>query len=118
MLAGATGIVPELLGRPFWGAMPRGLRAKLTRRQWLRASAASGGAFLLGFDEIGWPKPPRPQQKDPFAGGEQLGLADFIHEGRVEMETAFGSELDGRLYSDLSKLTSQNAVTPVEKFYV
>jgi len=74
--------------------------------------------LLLGFDEIAWPKPPRPQQKDPFAGGKQLGLADFIHEGRVEMEIALGSELDGRLYTDLSKLTSQDRVTPVEKFYV
>jgi DMSO/TMAO reductase YedYZ molybdopterin-dependent catalytic subunit len=74
--------------------------------------------LLLGFDEIGWPKPPHPQQKDPFAGGKQLGLANFIHEGRVETETALGTELDGRLYTDLSKLSSQNPVTPVEKFYV
>jgi len=98
--------------------MAGGMRTKLTRRRWLRAGAASGGALLLGFDEIAWPKPPRPQQKDPFAGGKQLGLADFIHEGRVEMEIALGSELDGRLYTDLSKLTSQDRVTPVEKFYV
>ena len=118
MWPGATGIVPELPGRPFWGPMAGGMRTKLTRRRWLRAGAASGGALLLGFDEIAWPKPPRPQQKDPFAGGKQLGLADFIHEGRVEMEIALGSELDGRLYTDLSKLTSQDRVTPVEKFYV
>jgi DMSO/TMAO reductase YedYZ molybdopterin-dependent catalytic subunit len=74
--------------------------------------------LLLGLDEIGWPNPPHPQQKDPFAGGEQLGLADFIREVRVEMETALGTELDGRLYTDLSKLTSQNPVTAEEKFYV
>ncbi len=118
MWPGTTRIVPELPGRPFWGPMAGGMRTKLTRRRWLRAGAASGGALLLGFDEIAWPKPPRPQQKDPFAGGKQLGLADFIHEGRVEMEIALGSELDGRLYTDLSKLTSQDRVTPVEKFYV
>src|SRR5437667_8013167 len=98
--------------------MARGLRAKLTRRRWLAAGAASGGALLLGFDVAGWPEPPRPQHKDPPAGGKLLGLADFIYEGRVETETALGTALDGRLYTDLSKLTSQNPVTPVEKFYV
>ncbi len=98
--------------------MARGPRAKLTRRQWLTAGAASAGALLLGFDVAGWPEPLRPQQKDPFAAGKLLGLADFIREGRVETETALGTELDGRLYTDLSRLTSQNPVTPEEKFYV
>ncbi len=110
MWPGATGIVPELPGRFYWGAMAEGIRAKITRRDWLRVGAASGGALLLGFDVAGWPEPPRPQQKDPFAGGKQLGW--------VEMETALGSELDGRLYTDLSKLTTQNPVTQVEKFFV
>jgi len=98
--------------------MARRQSAKLTRRQWLRAGAASGGALLLGFADGGRSNPPRPQRKDPFAGGKQLGLADFVREGHVEMETAIGTELDGRLYTDLSKLTSQDPVTPVERFYV
>jgi DMSO/TMAO reductase YedYZ molybdopterin-dependent catalytic subunit len=34
------------------------------------------------------------------------------------METAFGAELDGRLYTDLSTLESENLVTPTDRFYV
>jgi DMSO/TMAO reductase YedYZ molybdopterin-dependent catalytic subunit len=97
--------------------MARGSRAKLTRREWLRAGGVSGGALLAGFYKVRWPEPPH-RQKDPFAGGKQLGLADFVHEGPVEMETAFGAELDGRLYTDLSPLESQSSVTPTDRFYI
>jgi DMSO/TMAO reductase YedYZ molybdopterin-dependent catalytic subunit len=34
------------------------------------------------------------------------------------METAFGDGLDGRMYTDLSRLTPQNVVTATESFYV
>jgi len=34
------------------------------------------------------------------------------------MDAAQGTELDGRLYTDLSKLSLQEAVTPTEKFYI
>src|SRR5256884_4995300 len=34
------------------------------------------------------------------------------------MDAAQGTELDGRLYTDLSKLSLQEPVTPTEKFYI
>src|SRR5258708_37773886 len=34
------------------------------------------------------------------------------------MDTAFGAELDGRLFTDLSTLTAPDLVTPTAKFYI
>ncbi len=36
----------------------------------------------------------------------------------MPMETAFGAGLDGRMYTDLSKVTPQKPVTPTESFYL
>ncbi|PYU15166.1 MAG: hypothetical protein DMG37_05595, partial [Acidobacteria bacterium] len=55
----------------------------------------------------------------PFAGGKQLGTVDFLNEPPVSLEVPQGSELDGRLYTDLSVLeASDGAVTPSERFYI
>lgn len=55
---------------------------------------------------------------DPFWGGKLLGQLDFLDEGPVEMDSAFGSELDGRLYTTLSNVSDQNLVTPADRFYL
>ena len=78
----------------------------------------SGGALLADVSRIAWPIPPRSQQTDPLAGGTRLGTVDFINEGSVPLGTPQGSELDGRLYTDLSMLEPQNAITPTQKFYI
>jgi DMSO/TMAO reductase YedYZ molybdopterin-dependent catalytic subunit len=62
--------------------------------------------------------PPRVEQDDVFAGGKQLGTVDFIDEGRPEMDTPVGEELDGRLFTDLSTMRFGEEVTPTEHFYV
>lgn len=36
----------------------------------------------------------------------------------MPMGEAFGAELDGRLYTDLSRLTAENSIVPVEQFYI
>ena len=60
-----------------------------------------------------------PLQKDPLAGGKQLGTVDFLNEPPVPLEVPQGSELDGRLYRDLSMIEASDAVvTPSEKFYI
>lgn len=43
---------------------------------------------------------------------------DFVNEPPSLPEVAQGSELDGRLYTDLSVLEGPDAVTPAEKFYI
>ena len=47
-----------------------------------------------------------------------MGAAAFVGETERPLEQAFNSGLDGRLYTDLSKLEPTNLVTPSEAFYV
>jgi DMSO/TMAO reductase YedYZ molybdopterin-dependent catalytic subunit len=98
--------------------MAKGLMAKLTRRKFVKASVISGGALFTGFYEVGWPELTYARQRDAFTGGRLLGAVEFLHEGPTPMETALGAELDGRLYTDLSRLESQDPVTATEKFYI
>jgi len=99
-------------------ALMGGFKPKLTRRDFLQASLIAGGTLVIGFDKMSWLEPSKGEDKDPFQGGKQLGLLDFVGEGRSPLDTVFGAGLDGRLYTDLSSMTPENAVTPVEKFYI
>src|SRR6266700_80183 len=94
------------------------LKENVTRRALLRAGLICGGALLTCFDEIAWAKPSLEQEKGAFAGGKLLGLVDFADERLVQMDTAFGAELDGRLYTDLSTLSGTEPATPTAKFYI
>ena len=98
--------------------MPSGMETKLSRRTLLKATMLSGGALLADLHGIAWPVAAQSQQTDPFAGGRRLGTVDFINEGPVPLDTPQGSELDGRLYTDLSPLEPRNLITPEEKFYI
>jgi DMSO/TMAO reductase YedYZ molybdopterin-dependent catalytic subunit len=103
-----------------WGTM-------LTRREFAKKGAVCGGALLTGLERVVWPMPSPGATKlgaaqqpaeDPFSGGKQVGVVDFIDEPRVEMEKALDAELDGRLYTDLSALSLNDQATPTEKFYI
>jgi DMSO/TMAO reductase YedYZ molybdopterin-dependent catalytic subunit len=98
--------------------MTGGIRKKISRRELLRGSLVAGGTLLLGFDEVVWPKPLQDTAQNPLAGGKHVGVVEFSKEALVPMETAFGDGLDGRMYTDLSKLTPQTAITPTKIFYV
>ena len=98
--------------------MPSGMETKLSRRTLLKATMLSGGALLADLHGIAWPITTQSQETDPFAGGRRLGTVDFINEGPVPLDTPQGSELDGRLYTDLSMLDPRNPITPTEKFYI
>ena len=100
--------------------------SSIARRRFLQNGLGLGGALLLGScgggsdGEPGSPTPtPTPSAcPDPFAGGERQGDAAFVGESERPLEQAFNSGLDGRLYTDLSKLEPANLVTPSEAFYV
>src|SRR5205823_5247482 len=64
------------------------------------------------------PSPPPTGCPDQFAGGQQLGVAEFVGESTRPLEQAFDSGLDGRLFTDLSKLEPSNLVTPNDAFYI
>src|SRR5258708_29007286 len=95
-----------------------GLKEKVTRRALVRAGLICGGALLAGFDGLARAKPGLEQEKGAFASGKLLGLVDFADERPVQLDTAFGAELDGRLYTDLSTLAASDPVTPTAKFYI
>jgi DMSO/TMAO reductase YedYZ molybdopterin-dependent catalytic subunit len=78
------------------------------------------GGVLCGFEGLDGPGllGLGRQGAEPFRGGELLGRVAFLNEGPVEMGTAFGSELDGRLFTALDDLTDKSLVTPAERFYL
>jgi DMSO/TMAO reductase YedYZ molybdopterin-dependent catalytic subunit len=55
---------------------------------------------------------------DPFAGGELLGTLGWPLEDNPPMETKLGTGWDGRLYTDLEKVSADSLVIPVEAFYI
>ncbi len=103
------------------------LGTRLGRRSLLKATLVSAGALLADLMDpatalpsfaTAWQAPRQNFRRDPFAGGRPLGTIDFINEGSVPLDIPQGSELDGRLYTDLSTLRSQNAATATEEFYI
>ena len=76
-------------------------KAKLTRREMLRASLTAGGVALVGFHDFSLPDFFGSAREDAFKGGKYLGLIEFVGEGLIPMETPMGAGLDGRLYTCL-----------------
>jgi DMSO/TMAO reductase YedYZ molybdopterin-dependent catalytic subunit len=91
---------------------------KIGRRELLRRSLFASGSQLLRFDKAAPTSLLLSQEDDIFASGEQLGSVEFLEQLSVPMETGFGEGLDGRLYTDLSKLGPPTVITPTESFYV
>jgi DMSO/TMAO reductase YedYZ molybdopterin-dependent catalytic subunit len=91
---------------------------RLARRELLRESIFAGGALLAGLCKARWPVEVDAQETNSSRVGKMLGVVEFSDEARVPMGEAFGAELDGRLYTDLSGMTAQDSTTPTEHFYI
>lgn len=93
-----------------------------TRRQFLRVSFLAGGALLTGFKHLdnllARGLADVATVGNSFQGGRFLGLIDFSGESQAPLDTLFGTELDARLFTDLSTIQPQNLITPTDKFYV
>ena len=94
----------------------RGL-VKPDRRDFLRASLLGSGTLLLGFDKLSGFARPQNERDNPFRGGKQLGILEFTGESQAPLDAIIGAGLDARLFSDLSRLSPEQLVTPIEKFY-
>jgi DMSO/TMAO reductase YedYZ molybdopterin-dependent catalytic subunit len=84
----------------------------LNRRHFVRLTSLGSGAVLCGFD-AGFC-----EAKTGKDNGESLGQVEFVNEGQVGMDQAFGEELDGRLYTGLDGLDEAHLVTAEDRFYV
>jgi DMSO/TMAO reductase YedYZ molybdopterin-dependent catalytic subunit len=94
------------------------LKKRLTRREWIAGAGLVGGSLFCGFELIGCQAPISVSGGDSFEGGKLLGTINFIGEDEVPFAEPTGTELDGRLRVDLSKLTADDFVTPTDKFYI
>ena len=90
----------------------------LTRRSLLKSSMLASGVLLSGGGRLTWGLPSSQTAGDAFRGGKRLSVIDFSEELPIEMGTKQGSELDGRLYTDLSTLASEAPITPTQDFYL
>jgi DMSO/TMAO reductase YedYZ molybdopterin-dependent catalytic subunit len=84
----------------------------------LKGSLIAGGVSLVGFRDLRLPSFFGNPQTNRFQNGQLLGLIEFADEAPVRLDTAMGAGLDGRLYTDLSKIAPSNPVIPNEKFYL
>lgn len=88
----------------------------MNRRQWMRSAFAA--AILAGLDRTGWLWAQQQSTPDLLRGGRREGTLTFADEANVPMEQPFGEELDGRSYTDLSRLAPESVKTPTAAFYV
>jgi DMSO/TMAO reductase YedYZ molybdopterin-dependent catalytic subunit len=91
---------------------------KLSRREWLRSSFVAGATLLVGSRDFLASIASGGEIENPFQEGKMLGVLEFSDEARVPMDTPFGSELDERLYTDLSQLAPGDLLTPNAAFYI
>ena len=99
---------------------------RTTRRQLLQGAVGSSGLLLLNCASRGAAAPAADAGSDAasgvcadaFAGGTLAGEVPILSAGTAPLDTAFGAGLDGRLYTDLSKLTADMPTTPTDRFYL
>jgi DMSO/TMAO reductase YedYZ molybdopterin-dependent catalytic subunit len=91
---------------------------QLTRRELLEASIRSL-FFALVCSGIESCRTDQSEEIAPLT--TQARLVDtvaFASEGSFPMNTSVGTELDGRLFTDLSAVNPYDGVTPTERFYI
>jgi DMSO/TMAO reductase YedYZ molybdopterin-dependent catalytic subunit len=87
---------------------------KLSRRRFLRAGALTAGGLVLSVVRALRAAPVDP----PAAGAKFVGLEPFEDEQAGPAGELIGTELDGRLFTDLSKVSNGRVVTPTAEFFI
>ncbi len=93
-------------------------KTSLTRRELLKDTALVSSALLTGFEKLVWPAAARAAGQEGFSGARQLGVEKFTGDLGIKMDTVIGEELDCRLFTDLSTLTSEAPIIPTKNFYI
>ena len=88
-----------------------------TRRAILKASVIAGSAVLVGFQDAKF-SVLRKAAKDAFRGAKNLGLIEFTGEAPIPTNTLMGTDLDGRLLTDLSDVGPNHPTTTNRNFFV
>src|ERR1700733_1083924 len=101
------------------GLVPEGIKTMLKRREFLSGSLLlASGVAISGLAMIGCRTANENPGESSLVGGELLDTIDFADDGDIPMDTALGTELDGRLFFDHSALSAGDLVTPTDKFYI
>src|ERR1700719_4574887 len=74
--------------------------------------------LLAGLDRICLGQSTQQPNVPSSDSATKLGTIDFTDEVPVPMGKTFGTELDGRLYTDFSQASAEHPITPTEAFYV
>src|SRR5260370_19061115 len=88
-------------------------KRSLNRRQFLRTGVLSAACLVSGFERLD----AMPGQDAVPGGGRFISLINFEDEASAPVGTPIATELDGRLYTDLSRLSIRRPVTPSDEFY-
>jgi DMSO/TMAO reductase YedYZ molybdopterin-dependent catalytic subunit len=85
-------------------------------KRWLGAV----GILLAGFPAPSWLELVQDRSVESFRNGKKLGIVPFSEEAEFPVGKLLGTELDGRLYTDLSELDIENAgvTTATDTFYI
>ena len=92
--------------------------SRLTRRSLLRQSFLCGSAWIWGSHHLRFPSALLDRSVDAHGSDSLLGLVSFSDEGHAPMGEPIGTELDGRLFTDLSSTSPANPVTSTEYFFI
>ena len=92
--------------------------SRVTRRSLLRQSLLCASAWICGAKNFRLSGSLLGRSADARQKDSLLGLVPFADEGRPPMGELIGAELDGRLFTDLSTLTSENPVTSTDNFFI
>jgi len=90
----------------------------LKRRDFLRLLSTTSAAQALAVRDHRVLAESLSTIQGSASAGEFLGNAEFMNEGPVEMNTPFGSELDGRLFTSMDSISERDIVTPADHFYL
>ena len=90
----------------------------MTRRKVLQQSLLAAGFWLPGMHNRASFAVLARQSADRSRDQSFLGVVPFSGEGNPPMGEPIGTELDGRLFTDLSAITPDGLVTPTERFFI